>query len=293
MNFSLWPQVIVSSITLAAILIPVALSWAVIFRTTQVLNFAVGQYAVLGAFIFYTFQSHTQVNWWIALILSVVLVGLLGAATFVLAVRPLLGREPWIPVIVTMGLAFIGDSVIDYIWGANTHDVNPPTQVTTIQVVSGASMNTRNIYAVILGVVCLIATLAFFRYSSVGTKMRAAAESSVLAAQTGIRISLMFACGWAISCALAAVGGIAYTMTTVLDPSAVSVGLLALTPVLLGGLDSIRGVLLGSVVTALVDNFAALYFGADSIPMVSGVLLLVILLVRPYGFFGTKAIVRV
>ncbi len=192
-----------------------------------------------------------------------------------------------------MGLAFIADAVTDLIWGADAKQVDPPTAVHVYRLSTNATFNTRDVYATIIGAAALSLTLAFFRFSDIGTRMRAAAESPVLASQTGIRVAAVFTLGWAISCGLAAVGGMTFTMTTVLDPTGTTIGLLALTPVLLGGLDGIGGVLIGSIVAALASNFTVIYLGAASIDAMAGVVLLLVLLIRPYGLFGTKAIVRV
>src|SRR6478735_9263445 len=102
MKINLWPQVFVGSLPLAALFTSIGLAWVVIFRTTKVLNFATGQYALLGGYAVYVLTSGPGVNWWLAALIAVVIIGALGAGTYVTVLRPLAGRPIWTTVIVMM-----------------------------------------------------------------------------------------------------------------------------------------------------------------------------------------------
>jgi branched-chain amino acid transport system permease protein len=216
--------------------------------------------------------------------MAIVIIAGLGAGTYVSVLRPLAGRPIWTPVILMMGVSFVLDSIISIAWGAKTIFLESPVPDRVFHLPGGATINSRDLIAIAGCLLAFLAMLAFLRFSSIGARMRAAAESP---------IDRMFALGWALSTGVAAVGGIGYSLTTVLDPTLATIGIIGLTPALLGGLDSVGGVIVGGYLAALATNFTILYLGAPALNAVAAVILLVVLVVRPFGLFGTPAIERV
>lgn len=290
MNFSLWPETFASSISLAALYIVLGLSWVVVFRTTKVLNFAVGEFAVIGGY--FLFALGTGIPWLVAVLIALLLAGCVGGATYAVALRPLAGRPHWTPAIVTMGVALMLDSIISIKWSGASVFLTAPFG-NHVYAFHGARLVTRDLVSIVGTAVAFVFILALLRYTRLGSRMRAAAEHPLLASQSGIRINRLFVVGWALSAMAAALGGITYAIGSSLTPDAVSIGLLGLAPALLGGLDSVGGVVLGGIISALAVNFTILYVGSGAEDMVLSVLVLVVLLIKPTGIFGTKAILRV
>lgn len=293
MQFSLWPEVLVNSAWLAGIYVLIAMAWTVIFRSTKVFNFATGEFAILGAYIFYWLTSTEGLDWWLALVLSLGFGLILGAATYQTLLKPLTGRPLWAPVTLTMGVAFIVDAVLELLWGDTTRTLPSPTTVHTYKLGGSAFLTSNDIVTMIIALICYGAVLAGFKWLHTGRLMRAAAESPALAAQGGIRVHRTFAIGWALATSIAVLAGVLYGMDTSLAPTDTAIGVLGLTPALIGGLDSVRGVLIGGIVAALMTNFATLYAGGAALDAVTGVVLLLIIAIRPYGIFGTRNVVRV
>ena len=147
----------------------------------------------------------------------------------------------------------------------------------------------------IVGLALLVygALLAFLQWSRPGRQMRAAAESPLLASQSGININGVFRLSWAIAGIVMAVGGIGFAYLTIVTPSIVDLGLRGIAPALIAGLDDVRGVIIGAFLIAVVENLAAYYFGGDVRNVVPFIVILAVLMIRPYGLFGSPEIRRV
>jgi branched-chain amino acid transport system permease protein len=267
----------------------IALAWVVIYRATKVLNFATGEFLVIGGFLAAEISSSHEV---LSIIGSLLIVGTLGTLTYVLLIRPFDGRPDWEPVIVSMGLAFVLDGVIAIVWGNSTASLPLPVSG-SLGRLGFTPITWLTLSAVLLVLIILVLLLAFLNRSRTGIRLRAAAEAPVLAEQSAIRLSRMFVIGWAASAVLAALAGIYYAFSNNVIPSSTNLAILGITPVLLGGLDSLVGAVVGSVITALALNIATLYWGDSSQQAVSGALVLLVLIVRPTGLFGAKRVARV
>jgi branched-chain amino acid transport system permease protein len=289
----IWPELLASTVILAALLTLISLSWVIVYRTTAVLNFAVGQYAIVGSYFVFAILSRAHVAWGLAAAISLACSAALGAFTYFGLLRPLTARPLWAPVILTMGIAFMLDALFSMIWGDQIIFLPLPTTNRTFHLGHGALVNVNDLLTLGAAVVTFLAVLAFMRRTRVGVQMQAAAELPLLASQGGINVDVMFAMGWALSALVAAIGGIAYTLNAPLVPGAVSIGLLGLAPALLGGLDSVEGVVAGSIVAALVSNIASLYLGGGAMDAAAAVLVLVVLLIRPQGLFGIRSVLRI
>jgi branched-chain amino acid transport system permease protein len=292
LDIELWPAALANSLAMAGLLTMIGLSWVVIFRTTKVLNFAIGEFAVLGAYLLYVLTT-AHLPWIVAAIGAIALTAVIGSITYGALLRRLAGRPHWAPAIVTMGVALVIDAVIAMVWGSSSVFLDAPVHWSVLRLGPSARLTSNDLIAIGSAAVLFVAVLVFLRATRVGVQMRAAAEHALLASQTAIRIDRMFALGWGFSAMVAAVGGISYAFGTTLTPSSVSIGILGLAPALVGGLDSVEGVVVGSILASLVINFSILYLGSGATDVTSSLLVLVILLVRPFGFFGTRDILRV
>ncbi|HLX08246.1 MAG TPA: branched-chain amino acid ABC transporter permease [Thermoanaerobaculia bacterium] len=295
MNFFL--QLAINGLVVGSIYALVAMGFVIIYKATSVLNFAQGEFLLLGAYGSLVLLTRFHLPLYAAVLLTLALAAVLGLAIERLILRPLVG-EPVISVImVTLGLSSILRAVVQGIWGTDTRpfpEVFPSAPLMLGQVpVSRA-------YAWSLGcvVVLLVAFSLFFKYSRLGIAMRATAFSQQVALSMGISVRRMFALAWAIAAVVSAVGGILLgAVRTGVDQSLALIGLKVLPVVILGGLDSVPGAIAGGLLIGVLENLAGGYLdplcGGGVKEVAPFVILVAILMIKPYGLFGKVRIERV
>ena len=281
----------VESVTLAAIYLMIGLAWVIIYRATRVLNFATGQMLLLSALVFATLTVTLGLPPLLALLIALAVNAGVGMPFDVL-LKPLSGRPVFSQIIVTVGFAIVLATVMSLLWGTESRALPAPFERHTVRV--GDAVLTWLDLAIVGGALLVYAgLLAFLQWSRPGRQMRAAAESPLLASQSGININGVFRLSWAVAGIVMAVGGIGFAYLTIVTPSIVDLGLRGIAPALIAGLDDVRGVIIGAFVIALVENLAAYYFGGDVRNVVPFIVILVVLMIRPYGLFGSPEIRRV
>lgn len=277
----------------------VALGFVVIHRATGVINFAQGSLLALGAY--FTFNIH--VTWGLNFYLAAAIAIAASAVVGVLIERFLLSRMTGQPVfsviMITIGLLFVLDQVITMVWGQDAQNLEDPWGIRTITAGS-IVMAVANLWTIALAAIVMIAFFVFFRYSGVGLAMRAVAIDQEAAMARGISVRRVVAAAWAISGAVATIAGITLASgPAALRPSIGLVALAAFPAMILGGLDSPLGAVVGGLVIGLSQTLTAGYqpthaawLGQDFQAVMPYVVMIVILMVRPYGLFGTKEVER-
>ncbi len=268
-----------------------------VYKATQVASLAHGHILAFGAFFFYFFYSSLGLPLIIALVLTFAASCLLGLVIERVALRPLIGQPHFTAFLMTFAL-FLGlDAVFNIIIGSNVvldfPDFLPPRTVEIFQVNFPLSQLVG--FAASMVVFGLIGL--FFRFTRIGLNMLATAENHLLAQSTGINVKNIFSFVWVMSSLVAAVAGMATANIMDISFALPSLGIKGLIVALFGGLDSVIGALIGGLILGLLENVAAGYID----PMVGGgvkevaayVMLLLILIIRPYGLFGQVRIERV
>lgn len=274
----------------------VALAIVVVCKATEVVSLAHGQLLAFGALFFYVFYVPLGLPLWASLLIALAAGAVLGFGCERLCLRPLIGQPLFAGFLMTFAIFLFLDGIFALIlaggaWGFP--DFLPTGYIT----VAGARMWLGGLAAlgICLGVFLLIMLL--FRYTKVGLGMRATAESHQLAQSVGINVRTIFTLVWVISAVVAVVAGILLARHYDIRFMLTMVAFKALVVVIVGGLDSIPGALLGGLILGLVENVAAGYLdpivGGGVMEVAGYILLLIILLVRPYGIFGLVRIERV
>lgn len=293
MSLDVLPDVIVSSLVLAGTYALVALGWVFIFRATGILNFATGQFLVLGCYFFFWTSVQLSLPFWLALPIALVLIAALGALVYLATLKPLAGQPLFSPIMVTLGLSIVMTSAMTIIWGAQSRVLEPPIENKTYRLPGDAVITTFGLATVVTALVVYALVMAFLRLSKRGIQMRATAENPLLASQRGINVDVIFVIAFGVAVAAAALAGLSFSYSNVLAPTAVALGLRGLAPALIGGMDSIGGALIGSVIVAFIETAAVTQFGGDIKDMAAFLVLFVALAIRPHGLFGTPEIRRV
>ncbi|MGB9739915.1 MAG: branched-chain amino acid ABC transporter permease [Chloroflexus aggregans] len=288
-------QLALSGIANGAIFALVALGFVLIYKSSDVINFAQGELLLIGAYLTYAMVEQFGLWWPIGVVVAVVLAAVVGVLIEQLVLRPLIG-EPVISVImVTIGLSSLLRAIVGAIWGVTPRPAPQflPTDTVTIL---GANVGVDRLWAFTLAIIFFVILTLFFRFSREGIAMRAVADDQQAALSMGISVKKVWAVAWAIAAITAAVGGILLmSIFGGVSGTIGRVGLLVFPVVILGGLDSIPGAIIGGLIIGLLQSFAG-----GLLPPEWGlgevapfVILLLILLVRPYGLFGQRIIERV
>jgi branched-chain amino acid transport system permease protein len=290
---------LVSAIELAAVYIIGGLSWVILFRSTKVLNFATGQFMAIGAYFYFIINSDFHLTFLVSLVGAIIWTGLVGAllqlgvfARLLGARAHAVGHSPFSPVILTFAVGIIAASIIDMTFGANVEYQPDPFHYGVIHLPGSSVITPQDIFTWIIAILAFVTTATVLRYTKSGIQMRAAAEQPLLASQSGINVPLVFIVAWGVACALAALAGISYGFESSLTPDIENVGLLTIAPVMVGGMDSIKGVIPGAFIVAIAQNLFVLQFGATARDAAVMFIILAVLAIRPNGLFGTGDVRR-
>jgi branched-chain amino acid transport system permease protein len=288
-------QLTISGIADGAILALVALGFVLIYKSSDVINFAQGELLMIGAYLTFMTVQQFGLAWPLGVVLAVALAAGVGVAIEQLVLRPLIG-EPAISVImVTIGLSALLRAIIGMIWSFEPQALPGFIPREPVQIL-GATVGANRLWAIGLSVLLLALLTLFFRRSNEGVAMRAVADDQQAALSMGISVTHVWAVSWAIAAVTAAVAGILLaSIFGSIGTDIGSVGLVVFPVVILGGLDSIPGTILGGLIIGLLRAYAGGYLPpelglGEVVPFVA---LVLILFVRPYGLFGQRIIERV
>jgi branched-chain amino acid transport system permease protein len=278
----------------------VALGFVVIFKSTGVINFAQGGLLALGAYLGYTFSNNLAVAFGVAILLACLAAALVGAGFERIVLRRMVGQPPFAVIMITIGLLFILEPMITAIWGFDNLQVRNPWNIQTVQV-GDLVFGVRDLWTIGLTAAVVVGFFLFFRYTSLGLAMRVTAFDPEAALAQGISARRVYAVSWAIAAALAALAGIAMAAGPGgLSPSIGFIALAAFPAMIVGGMDSPAGAVLGGLVIGLAEALTRGYqdqlfsWAGDNVSViVPYLLMIVILLIRPYGLLGTKDVRRV
>ncbi|OUS23105.1 branched-chain amino acid ABC transporter permease [Rhodobacterales bacterium 59_46_T64] len=282
----------VSGISIGVIYGLIGMGYALIFKATSVVNFAQGEVMMLISYMAFSIASSWSLPFWALLGVCVVLSGVVGLLIERIFIRPMLGQDVFSTVMVTIGMAVMIRAVVVLIWGADPMVL--PTDIGDSGVEFGmVFLYTAQIYAIGFLAVCVFGMWAFLRFSRMGVAMRATAARETTALLMGINVTRVYALAWAIAAVIAGVSGVLLGTIYGLGPDMWTQGLRAFPAVILGGLDSVFGAAISGILIGVLENLSEGYIG-HGLKEISGFLvILVVLMIRPYGLFGTPEIERV
>ncbi len=283
-------QSLASTITVASLYALLAAGYVLVYRATRVLNLAQGDMMVLGGYFLFALTTATGGSPLVSIPVALVLSAASGFVMYALLMRPMAGHPVFAAVLVTVSLGILLRAAIVMRYTDRVlyplpllGIANPP-----VRLPGGAVMSLLDLATVAAAAVLFAALFLFLRRSPIGIQMRAAGERPLLASQRGIDLHFVFALSWALAAFCGAVAGILYAGNVRLEPSLGVLGLKAFAVALVGGLDSLAGVLPAAVIVAAVEVLSIRY-GDPLLSDVSPFLcLLAMLLVRPWGLFGTR-----
>jgi len=289
-------QLFSTGILVGSIYALVALGWTLIYKCSGVLNLAMGEMTLIGAYVCLSFYNW-GVPFILALLFTLVVGFALGLLTEHLFLRPMVGEPILSVIMVTVGLSFFFKGVVELIWGTDTVVFTP--QVFSIEPITIGNVVLGQVYlwAFLASILLLIAFVCFFKYTKWGLSMQATADDETAALSLGVNAKTVYAIAWGIAFRWGGVGGALLGNINGLNISVGYLGLLVLPAVVLGGLNSVPGAIVGGLIIGVLQNLADGYLSPFTPGGVKDVfpflVMVIILLFKPYGLWGWIRIERV
>ncbi len=289
-------QLLINGFVVGAIYALVALGFVLIYKSSSVINFAQGDFLLIGSFVGLSLMTSLKLPVTVAVIATLVICVILGVAIERVVLRPFIGEPVLSVIMASLGLDYVLRGLSLTLWGPQRRSYPPIFGSTTMRF---GELYVEPVYLwslIISGILLLLFTL-FFRYTVTGIAIRAAADDQPAAQSMGISVKVVLAVTWAIAAVVAGIGGILVGPINGVSQALAGIGLKVLPVAILGGLDSIPGAILGGFIIGIVENLAAGYldpiFKGGVREVAPFVLMTLVLMIRPYGLFGKEIIERV
>ena len=274
----------------------IALGWVLIYKCSGVLNLAMGEMTLIGAYISLSFYS-MGVPFLLALLLSVLIGLVLGVLTERIFLDRLIGEPVLTVIMVTVGLSFFFKGTVEFIWGTDTRVFAPPIFSLEPIIVGPLVIGRVYLWSFVAAMILLCVFVCFFKYTRWGLAMQATADDEMAALSLGVSARFVYAASWAIAFMAAGVGGTLLGNINGLNISVGYLGLLVLPAVVLGGMNSVPGAIVGGIIIGILQNFCGTYldryFPGGVKEVAPFVFMVIFLLFKPHGLWGWERIERV
>ncbi|MDB5402061.1 MAG: branched-chain amino acid transport system permease protein [Acetobacteraceae bacterium] len=265
----------------------IALGFVLIYKATEMVNFAQGDVMMLGGFVAFSLIANFHLPYWVGGILAIVITAAFGYALDAFILRRVIGQPQFAVVMLTLGLGFIFRAAAGITWGYDSVGFNTPFTNKTANI-GGLVLGQDNL-SIIVGTVLLCGILyLFFSKTRVGVAMQAASQNQLAAYYMGIPVRTIFSLIWAISAGVACLAGILLSPVSMIDVNMGFLGIKAFAAAVIGGFGSIPGSVIGGVIVGIVEQFAGYKLPAGFQEVTSNVVLLLMLFIRPQGLFAER-----
>ncbi|WP_394230214.1 branched-chain amino acid ABC transporter permease [Shewanella colwelliana] len=297
MNFELLLQLITNGLIVGLLYGVVGMCFVLVYKSTQIVNFAQGEFLLVGAWVCWAFLTYFQLPFFLGFILTLCFMAVFGVLLQMIVLRPMIG-EPIISVImVTIGLSILFQSLTKWIFGVSPQSY-PKVFDTQSVTIFGLNIEFAYLMSTVIALIIMVSFFLFFKYSKHGLAMRATAFDQQVAQSLGISVKQVFAMSWGIAATVSATAGVVIGMVNGVSDSLSTIGIKVFPAVILGGLDSIVGAIVGGIVIGVLENVAEFFDSqylhiGNMYDIAPFYVLLVILWFKPYGLFGTRDIERI
>ena len=279
-------QLLLSGLSQGCVYGLIALGFVLIYKATEMLNFAQGDMMMLGAFVAFTFINLWGLPFFAGFLLTLVVMVGFGMGLERTVIRPMIGEPPFAVLMLTIGLGFILRSVAGAIWGSGTETLDVPFAGRVLEF-GGVVLGYENLVVIAGTALLCIALWAFFRFSRIGIAMQAASQNQLAAYYSGVPVKRVTALVWGISAAISAAAGVLVAPIMLIDPVMGFLGIKAFAAAIVGGFGSLPGAIVGGLLIGVVEQFAGLYLPAGLGEVSAYVILLAMLFLRPQGIFAS------
>lgn len=294
-------QLVFAGVALGCIYALIGLGFSIIFKATEVINFAQGELLLVGAYVISAAVFEWHLNFFLALLMGIVVTVAIGLLFERFVLRRMLGRPVFSILMITIGLDVLLRTAVTTRWGSNPRPAGTPFEITSGFNIGGVHFGANDVWTIVVTVLLCAALFVFFNRTKYGLAMQAAALDQEAALAMGINIRMVNALAWGISATIATIGGVFLAAKSVaIDPTLGNTALLAFPAIILGGIDSINGAIVGGLIIGLVEVLTAGYeshvttiLGAGFHEIAPYLIMILVLLIRPYGLFGTRKVERI
>ncbi len=263
----------------------IALGFVLIYKATEIVNFAQGDLLMMGAFFAVAYAGIPGVPFWLAFLLTIVSMAVFGYLLDMLVVRSMIGESQFSVIILTISIGFILRAVAGGIWGSDILSLETPYSGEMANF--GGLVIGQEYLVVIAGTIILsLALYLFFRYSSLGIAMQAASQNQLAAYYMGIPVKRVFSLIWAISALVAAVAGTLMAPISLVSPQMGFIGIKAFAAAVIGGFGSLPGALIGGLIIGSSEQLAGTYISTGFQEISAYIIMFLVLTVRPQGLFA-------
>ena len=292
----LFLMAITTGIMVGSIYALVALGWVLIYKCSGVLNLAMGEMTLIGAYVSLSFYS-MGIPFLPALLISLIVGLILGILTERIFLDKLIGEPVLTVIMVTVGLSFFFKGMVELIWGTDTRVFTPPVFSIEPIHIGPVIVGQAYLWSFVAAIILLIIFVCFFKYTRWGLAMQATADDEMAALSIGVSARFVYAAAWGIAFMAAGVGGTLLGNINGLNISVGYLGLLVLPAVVLGGLNSVPGAIVGGIAIGILQNLCGAYldryFPGGIKEIAPFVFMAIFLLFKPHGLWGWERIERV
>ncbi|MFW8595398.1 branched-chain amino acid ABC transporter permease [Cribrihabitans neustonicus] len=287
-------QLLVSGLANGCVYGLIALGFVLIYKATEAVNFAQGDFMMLGAFVTlgFTNAEYLHLPFWIAAPLAIAVMAGFGYLLNHFLLRHLFGESQTAVVILTIALGFVIRFIAGLIWGHEPQTLESPLALGDVQL-GGVVLGLADVAVIVVTVALTVALYQFFQRTRLGLAMQAASQNQMAAYFMGIPVKRVHGLIWALSGATAAVAGILFASKGAIDPNAGLLGIKAFAAAVIGGFGSLPGALAGGLIVGVIEPFAARYLAAGYSQIAPYALLLAVLVFRPHGLFSQVRVKKV
>jgi branched-chain amino acid transport system permease protein len=290
-------QLLVNGFIIGLLYGVVAMSFVLIYKSSMVVNFAQGEFLLIGAWVCWWLLAQFPIPFYASFIITLIFMSIFGILIQIVVLRPLIG-EPVISIImVTIGLSIFFQAIMKWMFGVFAQ---PFPEIFSNKSISILGLNIQTVYVMsgLISIFIMISFAIFFKKSKLGLAMRATAFDQQASQSLGVSVKEVFSAAWAISALVSAVAGVVFGIVNGVSSGISIIGIKVFPAVILGGLDSVLGAVLGGLVIGILENFAQYvdvqFLNVGNLYNIAPFYaLIIILMIKPYGFFGTKDIERV
>jgi branched-chain amino acid transport system permease protein len=290
-------QLVVTGFSLGMVYALIAIGFVIILKCSDAFNIAQGHFVLIGGYLGFSFLVLFHLPVWFAIMLAVIVAIIIGILIERLTIRPLIGKPDLAIIMMTIALSVVLEGLVMLIWGGEYktyHNVLPTFTLKVGQI----SVPPESLIGLVVSLVSVAILMFVFKFTKIGLAMRATAEDLRVVQSLGIKATTVYSVSWVIASVVGVIGGILLGGVSGVSIPLAEIGLKALAVVLLGGANSIGGAILAGIILGILENLAAGYLdpllpGGGLAQVFPFVVMIIVLIFRPYGLFGTARIERI
>ncbi len=291
------PQLVISGFAVGMVYALVAIGLVIILKCSEAFNIAQGHFVMIGGYLGYTFLVTWGLPIWLSLLAAVATAVIMGLVIERLTLRPLVGQPVIAVIMMTIALSVVLEGLATLIWGGEYVAYHGVLPAVTLEL-GGLSIASEPAIVMIASIVTVAVLMLLFRYTKAGLAMRATADDIQVVQSAGIRVTTVYALSWVIASVVGVIGGIFLGGIGGVMVSHSQIGIKAFAVVLLGGADSLKGAIVAGIILGVLENVAAGYLDpllphGNTAKVFPWVVMLLVLVIRPYGLFGQARIERI